>query len=419
MDKELINQYLTNAEMNIAAARSELNKPDAPPDIIDCAVFTKALEAGGDIRLGHGTICNSKTAFNVKGNTNIFGAFSSLSGDQYAIKVAPGESNGSLRELMLTTLGADSVVNLGNADESQNALAQVPVNWLVDTIAITNHKGKRGIAVNSYATTIRNSMITGINHPNNQDSQAIAIMNSPGGLIVEKCTLSAVAECFLAGGVNMVIPGLMQDIKFIECELFKDPGWRPMNYSIKNLLELKNGWHVLIQKCKLHTCWADDQQGEAYMFTPSNGGQVSVEVVDNEVYDVSSICNITGVDRYQINTVRTQVSFNGGTYKTNSVAMGGRGNFALMDRGPEYLKVNNCDISIDGTTFIELVGTAPVDLLEVTNSRFNYGKYGIRLGGLNDGDNSKGLVKTIKIEGNTILGANSRFKARYPNNVYA
>ena len=217
----------------------------------------------------------------------------------------------------------------------------------------------------------------------------------------------------------MILPVTRKNLKFIGCQFRKDMAWKGV-YSVKNIFELKDGTDVIIQQCDLRNCWAGGQAGEAYMFTPSKGGQViNVRVINNTVENVSSICNITGLDASGINKTRSSVSFEGGTYKTNSAQMGGRGNFCLLDRGPEYLKVNDCDITTDGTTFIELTGTGKMDLLEVTNSRFNMGKYGIRIGGLNDGDNSKGMIGTIRIEGNTITGANSAFKNRYPNNTYA
>lgn len=425
MDKKIVEQHLFDAQVKIDAALLELHKPDDqpdepdPPTEMDCARLVEALNAAGAVKLGKRLACSTPTFFSVKGNTQLYGNFSALHGGVYAIRVIPGQNVGRIQDVTLTTDGLDCVVNLGVNDTSQNKLELVPTDWVLEGINISKYTGKRGIAVNSAKTTIRNSNITGVVHPNHQDSQAICVLNSPGELLVEQSTLSAAAECILIGGDNSKLPVLRRNIKLISCDFFKDIAWKAAGVPTKNLVELKDGWDVLIKDCKLHTCWASAQEGEAYMFTPSNGGQVSVIVMNNDVSNVSSICNITGVDAKFINKVRSQVSFIGGTYKTNSAVMGGRGNFALLDRGPEFLKITQCDITIDGSTFVELTGTAKMDLLEITNSRFNYGKYGIRIGGLNDGDNSKGMIGAVRIEGNTILGANSRFKTRYPNNTYA
>lgn len=426
MDKQRVEQYLKAAEEHLAAARVELNKPDIPEEtIIDCAGLQKALAIGGAIKLTKDSFCSTTNFFEVKGDTQLFGEFSTLHGDSYSIQVKPGQHNGMLRDLSLTTKGRDCVLNLGYNGEAQNQLNMVPTGWLLENLKIKNYLGKRGIGLNSANTKIKNSIITGIVHPDHIDSQAICALNTPGGFIAEDCQFSAASECVLIGGDSPKLPVLRRNLIFIRCEFFKDIDWKADGTPTKNLFEAKDGWDVLLQDCKLHTCWVDGQAGEAYMLTPTNGGQVSVTILNNEVWDVSSICNITGVDKNLINTVRTQVTFNGGTYKTNKAKMGGRGNFALLDRGPEFLRVNNCDITIDGTTLIDFTGTAKMDFLEITNSRFNYGRladgapgYGIRIGGLNDGDNSKGLIGTVRIEGNTIIGAKSGFRGRYPNNTY-
>jgi hypothetical protein len=419
VDKAKVEEHLFNAQREIDRALLELGKPDVPPDITDCAKFEEALVAGGPIKIAPEVACSTPTYFNVKGGTDIQGALTRLHGNTYGIRVKSDQHNGSLRDLLVSTIGQDCVINLGVNDTTQNQLSQVPTGWFLELIKIKDYSGKRGIAVNSANTRIKGSDIVGVIHPNNQDSQAICILNSPGDFIAEVCTLSAASECVLIGGDSPKLPVLRRNIAFIRCNLFKDIAWRTAGIPVKNLFEAKDGWGVLLDACRLSTCWASAQQGEAYMLTPSNGGQVSIIIRNNEVWDVSSICNITGVDRSLINMVRTQVTFEGGTFRTNKAAMGGRGNFALMDRGPEFLKIYGADIAIDGSTLIELTGSAKMDLLEITGSRFNYGQYGIRIGGLNDGDNSKGMIGTIKIEGNTILGANSRFQARYPNNIYA
>ena len=98
--------------------------------------------------------------------------------------------------------------------------------------------------------------------------------------------------------------------------------------------------------------------------------------------------------------------------------MGGRGDFALIGRGPEYLDVFGCDILIDGTTLIYVGDDKVVDRIQVENCRFNTGKYGININGEMDGKNTKGIVKSLIVRNNTILGANSAFKKNFPENIY-
>jgi hypothetical protein len=137
------------------------------------------------------------------------------------------------------------------------------------------------------------------------------------------------------------------------------------------------------------------------------------------MHDVGAILNITGYDsNWATPHPRTQVELHGGEYRTNKPVMGGTGRFALIDRGPERVVFANLLIRHEGSAFIECGSTPVTDVLHVLNCDWNYGSYGIRIGGYNHGDNSHGYVIDLKVEGCTITGAHSQFKSRYPNNTY-
>src|SRR6185436_2876655 len=110
--------------------------------------------------------------------------------------------------------------------------------------------------------------------------------------------------------------------------------------------------------------------------------------------------------------------FRGGSYRTNKVAMGGPGRFCLITEGPERVVFTGLTIQHEGSSFLEYGDKDPCDVLHIIGCTWNYGSYGVRIGGYNHGDNALGIIKDLQITGNTITGAHSQFRDRYPDNLY-
>jgi hypothetical protein len=320
------------------------------------------------------------------------------------------------------------MIRLGLNTSAQDTIEKAPKNLLIEDIDVSTLRGKRAIEVNAQNVVIQRVKLLDIYSPYKQDSQAIAVLNSPGNVTVQNFLLEAASENFMVGGDTMKIPNCRPTgIIVRDGTLSKNLEWKTLKLPdgslavpVKNLLELKDGNDVLIQRVVARNCWKSAQDGYCFMFTPSQGGSVrGVKVEDCDVDNVGSIVNITGTDASKINFDRTQVSFAGGVYKTKSKTMGGRGCFALITRGPEYLDVTDCDIEIDGTAFLTVGDKASVDRIKITGCRFNTGtKYEISIGGYHNGNNSLGIVKQLIVENNTILGASPTFKKNFPNNIY-
>lgn len=104
------------------------------------------------------------------------------------------------------------------------------------------------------------------------DSQAIAVWNSPGPLLIRNNFLSAASENVMFGGVDPSIANLVpSDITIVGNHFWKDwTAWHGKGYVVKNLLELKNAQRVLADGNVFDTVWADAQQGTAIMFTVRN-----------------------------------------------------------------------------------------------------------------------------------------------------
>jgi hypothetical protein len=313
------------------------------------------------------------------------------------------------------------MIRIGLNTTAQNTVASVPKNFLIENLEVDSFVGKRYIEVNAGNGIIRKCQILGVYHPDNQDSQAICILNSTGGIEVSDCHLQAASENIMVGGDTMKIPGIRPTgFRFLRNFLEKPLHWKAEGKPVKNLFELKDGHDVLIEDMVGLNCWAGGQPGGyCFMFTPANGASLrNIRVVNADVANVGGIVNITGTDASGKNKERTQVRFDGGIYRTNKAQMGGRGDFALLGRGPEFLDVFGCDIQIDGNTFIYVGDDKIVDRIQVENCKFNTGKYGININGEMNGLNTKGIVKQLIVRGNTISGASTVFKKNFPDNTY-
>lgn len=311
------------------------------------------------------------------------------------------------------------MIRLGSNEKTQNTPELVPSNIFIEQINIDSFVGKRPIEVNAKKVTIRYVNIKDVWHPNNQDSQCIWIGNTTGEVLIEWCHLSGASETIMSGGDYLKFPGYRTNIIVRDSVLEKDLAWRNL-HAVKNILEIKDGHDVLLERLICRNCWAGGQPGGyCFVFTPASGGSLQNVVVRNcDVSNVGGIVNIGGVDVAKKNTIRTQVTFQGGTYKTNKIDMGGRGDFALLTGGPEFLDVFDCEIDQQSSQFIYIGDDKRVERITVQRCKVNVGKYGINIGGNVSGHNLAGQVKSLIVTDNTFYGASAAFKKNFPQNVY-
>jgi hypothetical protein len=397
--------------------------PEPPSDYVlvpDGGDLQAALDVGGAVFLaesasfGSATLRVPSTLLAGEGGNVLDG------GSSPAIIVPPTTHGFAVGQLTPRSTGEVAVL-LGRNDAQQTSIEQVPVGVHLQAITSSGHRGKRVIEVNAGDVHIVDADIRDAFDPEGQDSQAICMLNAPGPLTVDGGHLEAASEVFMCGGDAMKIPDCRPTgITLRDVTLTRPLAWRDAGTpKVKNILELKDGHDVLIERCTLSHCWQSAQDGYAFMFTPTRGGSVrNVVVRDCIVSLVAGIVNITGIDDDAATPPpRTQVAIYGGDYRTDP-SMPGSGRFCLIGRGPEHFIVEGAYIDHHGSAFIDCSDKSPVDLLRVVGCTWNYGSYGIRIGGANHGDNAAGIVRQIVIEGNTISGAHSQFKSRYPNNTY-
>ena len=170
--------------------------------------------------------------------------------NQPALRTAPGASGWRLVALEFVGTGqAGDLIALGDGSTAQRREEQIARDLILDRLLIRGdpERGhKRGIALNSAETTIRNSYIADIKSLG-QEAQAIAGWNGPGPFVIENNYLQAAGVNILFGGSDPAVPDLVpSDIIIRRNHITKDPEWRGTRWTVKNLLELKNAKRVLI-----------------------------------------------------------------------------------------------------------------------------------------------------------------------------
>jgi hypothetical protein len=137
---------------------------------------------------------------------------------------------------------------------------------------------KRGVALNSAATDITNSWISGFKVVG-QDAQAIAGWNGPGPYKILNNYLEGAGENVIFGGTTSLITGLVPSDILIQGNLFSkplswnrnDPSYAGAPWTCKNLFELKSGQRIVVDGNVFENNWVDAQVGAAIVFTPRGG----------------------------------------------------------------------------------------------------------------------------------------------------
>ena len=278
-----------------------------------------------------------------------------------ALRTAPGAHHWRLENLEFrhNVRGFGDVITLGEGDERQRRLADVPHSIVLDRLYIHGDPEagqKRGIALNSASTQILNSYISEIKG-RGQDTQAIAGWNGPGPYRIENNYLEAAGENVMFGGGDPYIDGLVpQDIVFRRNHLAKPEAWRGSGWSVKNIFELKNARNVEIDGNTFEYCWAGGQEGYAIVFTPVNqDGRApwstveNVRFTNNVVRHVAAAINVNGIDPYKPSARANDLVIRNNLFlDVSSARWGGSGDFIQIGNAPAGLVVEDNTVFNDG-----------------------------------------------------------------------
>jgi hypothetical protein len=234
-----------------------------------------------------------------------------------ALETAPGAHHYRLVGIEFLPQTPDAflydLIDLGDGSNAQSSLDRVPHDLTLDQCYIhawPQQDLKRGIALNSAETSILDSYLADFKSVG-QDSQAIAGWNGPGPYTIENNYLEAAGENVLFGGDVAWIPNLVpSNIQIVNNEFSKplswkadDPSFAGTDWTVKNLLELKNADQVMIEGNLFENSWTAAQDGYAILFTVRDQyGAVPWAEVDNVTFEdnviahVGAVFDISGAD---------------------------------------------------------------------------------------------------------------------------
>jgi hypothetical protein len=285
-----------------------------------------------------------------------------------ALRTAPRARGWRLEllEIGANSRGSGDIIQLGDGSGAQSNLEQVPRDLVIDRCYIHGDPlvgQKRGIALNSAATDIIGSHIVDIKGIG-FDTQAIAGWNGPGPFRIENNHLEAAGEVFMLGGA---IPGIRDlvpsDVVFTGNYVGRPVAWTNENWTVKNLLELKNARRVMISMNLFEHHWVQAQSGYAIVFTPrgENGAAPWATVEDvtfrqNIVRDVAAGINLLGHDDHSPSGLMRRIRISENLfYGFDREKWKGNGFFLLISMGPTDITVEKNTV-LQGGNIIEASG---------------------------------------------------------------
>jgi hypothetical protein len=322
------------------------------------------------------------------------------------------------------------IVTLGSGAET--ALSELPHHIVLDRVYVHgNATGnvRRGVALNSAASAVIDSYVSAI-HEVGADTQAIAVWNSPGPLKIVNSYLEAAGENVLIGGADPRITGLVpSDIEFRRNHLFKPLQWRlgdasyaGTQWTVKNLLELKNAQRVLIEGNRLEYHWPHAQNGFAILFTVRNQEGTApwsvvqdVTFVSNVVQHVSAGISVLGRDDIRPSQPTRRIRIANNLFVDVGGSWGGNGRLLQVLDGPSDVVVEH-NTSLQTGEYLVGSGT-PASGFVFRNNLVAAGGYG--LGGDGTYGSPMATLTTyfpgFVFAGNALVGATS---TAYPSGNY-
>src|SRR5262249_35934369 len=193
------------------------------------------------------------------------------------------------------------------------ALSDVPHDLVIDRCYLHGQptaESFRAVLLNRAATAVIDSYLYEIHSPNG-DAQAILGWNGPGPFKIANNHLEGSGENVMFGGAIGSITNLVpSDIEMRGNYFTKpltwrigDPSYAGTPWSVKNLLEFKNGQRALIEGNVFENNWPQAQGGHFMVITPrTEGGQMpwaftgDITFRSNLVRHVTNGFGISGTD---------------------------------------------------------------------------------------------------------------------------
>jgi hypothetical protein len=322
-----------------------------------------------------------------------------------------------------------NLVELGNGTET--SATQLPHDIVIDRCYLhgaATGNTIRGVALNSARSAVIDSYFADF-HAIGIDSQAIGAWAGPGPFKIVNNFLEGAGENVLFGGADPSIAGLIpSDIEFRRNTLSKpfrwkkgDPTYAGIQWSVKNIFELKNARRVLVDGNTFDGNWTQGQAGFAILFTPRNqegkapwSAVTDVTFTNNVLLHSDQGFNISGRDN-NFPSGRTERVL----VKNNLIYLVGGRLLQLVDGTTDVTFEHNTSDNT-GETVVNADGAAHTRFT-FRNNIVSYGTYGIF--GSNAGSGNAAVRAYFPgsvIERNAFGGAAApRAAATYPpDNVF-
>jgi hypothetical protein len=313
-------------------------------------------------------------------------------GAEPALRTAPGTKGWRILGIRFVGNGNGDLITLGDGGSAQSSYAQVPQDITLDRVIVLGDAArgqKRGIALNSADTTIRNSHVGEIKAVG-QETQAIAGWNGPGPYLIENNTLEAAGISVLFGGAEPSIGNLVpSNIVVRRNTLSKPLEWRDSTWTVKNLFELKNARRVLVEGNVLERNWSAAQVGFAILFTVRAAGPTArwsavedITFQNNLVRGVAGGINILGYDTDRVSQQARNILIRNNLFDdVDHERWGGNGVFLQIGDEPADIVVENNTVLQTGNLVTAYGGTRaeprPIRGFRFVNNIARHNSFGV------------------------------------------
>jgi hypothetical protein len=307
-----------------------------------------------------------------------------------ALRTAPGAHHWRLVGVEIAQRDAAAqlydLVTLGDGSAAQDALSEVPHHLVIERCyihAAADGQLKRGVALNSAATEILDSHLSGFK-VKGQDSSAVGGWNGPGPYRIVNNHIESAGVSVLFGGASGGLSVIPSDIEFTRNTVTRPPEWRGV-YTVKNLFELKNARRVTVTGNLFEHNWPDAQAGYAILFTPrpSDSGHAAVveevSFTHNVVRRVAAAVNVIGADstyeRAPAEVRGRRITIRHNLFLEVGGPWGGDGAFLKLGAGAEAVSVDHNTVLHTGN--VTKTSGAALSSFSFTNNLLAHNDYGV------------------------------------------